>query len=170
MTCSPGLAPDKQRRELGPFVLHLNEAFQERRLGVDRRAFGVGRKTYAQTARRPPCGLWLEIGEHCCRHVALALERIDPQVERSARRQRSTFFRPGIAESARKMSVEPFRIVTRHVRRRCADAANAIKIFAFIGSQFRGGILSAIGQFGDRLGIETTLTPEHAEKNRARCI
>ena len=67
------------------------------------------------------------------------------------------------------MPVEPFRVVARHVWRRGADAI-AIEVLALIGSQFCGGVLSAIGQFGDGLRIEATLTPEHTKKNRTRRI
>ena len=85
---------------------------------MDRRALGVGGERDAQPERRPARRLRREIGERAGGLVAVALERVDAQIERRAARERRALLRPLVAEHAGEMRIEPFRIVAGDMRRR----------------------------------------------------
>ena len=116
-TCSPGFAPAEQRGQLRALVLHLDHAFEESRLGMDRRAFGVGRKPHAQGPGRPAARLGLQVGQHAGNLVAVGLQCVDAQIERCARSQRGALLGARVTESAREMRLQPFRIVAGDMRR-----------------------------------------------------
>ncbi len=140
-----GLGAGKQRGKLRAFVLHLDHAFQEGRLGMDRRALGVGGKTDAQAPRRPARGLGAQVRQHGGGLVALSLQRIDAQVERRARGQRRALLRARVSEGARQMRVEPFRIIAGDMRRRAVRSAG-IETSALVFAQRLGRILRAVGE------------------------
>ena len=79
-----GPGAGKQRGELRALILHLDEPFEIGRFGVHSRALGVRREPHAQAPGRPARRLRLEIGELLGRPLALALERVDTQIERRA--------------------------------------------------------------------------------------
>src|SRR5262249_37703958 len=58
-----GLGPAEERRELRAFILHLDHALDEGRLGMDGGTLGVGIKRKAQTERRPACGHGIKVRE-----------------------------------------------------------------------------------------------------------
>ena len=107
------LGAGKERGKLRAFVLDLDAAFEKGRLGMNRRAFGIRRKTDAKPDRRPSRRLGVEMGKLRQRVFARADKRIDPQVERRTARQRWAFGRPLVAEDPRQIRIEPFRIIAR---------------------------------------------------------
>ena len=81
-----GLGAAQQRGELRAFVLHFDHALEKRRLGMDRRAFGVRRPS--RCAGRPATSASASTSRCASasrRLVAVRLEGVDPQVERRAR-------------------------------------------------------------------------------------
>ena len=110
----------KQRCELRAFVLDFNQTLDESGLGMDGGIFRLGFLFDAKTERRPARGLRVEIGHHADGFVARAFERIDAQVERRARGQRRALLHARFAEHSGEMRIEPFRIVSRDMRRRVA--------------------------------------------------
>ena len=76
-----GFCTGKNRGKLRAFVLNFDQALAKGRLGVDRRASGIGGHPDAQPKRRPPRRLDVEMGE--IRQHLLALgERVDAHIER----------------------------------------------------------------------------------------
>ena len=109
-----GLRAGKQRGELRAFVLHFDQALDEGRLGMDRRDFW--RRQRARCAS--PCGdqrvgAGVRCDKRCHRLFARALERIDPQIERRARRKRRSLGSAILAEDGFELRIEPLRIVAR---------------------------------------------------------
>ncbi len=58
-----GLGAGEERGELRAFVLDFDAAFEESRLGMNRRAFGIRRKPDAQPDRRPSRRLGVKMRE-----------------------------------------------------------------------------------------------------------
>ena len=161
------LGAREQRGELRALVLHLDQALDEGALGVDGGILGIGRKRDAKPDRRPARGLRRKIGERGGGLVAVGLERIDAQIERSAARQRRAFGGALFAEHLGEIRVEPFRIVAGDPRRGiCQIGGGEPRPLAF--AQGRRRKTSAVGERPDRIGIELALEPQHAERDRAR--
>ena len=118
----------EQRGKLRAFVLDFDRALAKHRLGMDRRAFGIGAKPDAQAERRPSRRFgakMLELWQHL---LALGDERVDAHIERRAARQRRALGGPLVAEHPREMRIEPIRIVAlnaapAHPRARRHDSA-----------------------------------------------
>ena len=137
---------------------------------MDRRALGVGRKRNAQAHRRPLRRYRAKIGEcSVCRRLALAFERVDPQVERRAARQRGAFGGALIAEHARERRIEPFGIVAGDPRRRAGEVG-CIEPCALLVTQRGGRKACAVGKARDCGGVELAFEAEHAEHDRARRV
>ena len=69
-----GLGAGKKRSELRAFVLDFDAALEERRLGMDRRAFGIRRETDAQAPRRPSRRLSAEMRKLRAAHPRACLQ------------------------------------------------------------------------------------------------
>ena len=105
-----------------------------------------------------------ELGQHV---LARAGKRIDPQIERRAARQRCAFGRPLVAEDARQIRIEPFRIIALDMRRRVDERiADERRTLRF--RQRRRRIARAAAQRLDRRDIKPTLAVQHADQHRAR--
>ena len=120
-----GFGPAEQRCKLRAFVLHLDQAFDEARLGMDGRALGVSIKRKAQTDRRPAREHGIEVREGSAGPLPFRLERVDPQIERRAARQRRGFGYALSAEDAGEIGIEPLRVIARDPRRRTAEIGRA---------------------------------------------
>ena len=99
--------------------------------------------------------------------VALALERVDAQVERRARGERGALLRALVAEGAGEGGIEPFRIIAGDMRRRGGEIAGREPRALVLAQRLRREA-RAVGELADRLGIEPALAPEHAEHGGAR--
>ena len=100
--------------------------------------------------------------------VALALQRIDPQIERRARGESCSLLRTLVAEDARELRVEPFGIVAGDMRRRARREVRLREPRAFRLAQRRRRKAAAVGEPRDRVDVETAFALEHAEHDRAR--
>ncbi len=163
------LGARQQRGDLRALVLHLDHALDEGGLGMDRGVLGVGRERDAKPDRRPARRLRIEVGERGGGLVALALERIDAQIERRAARQRRALGGALLAERAGEMRIEPFGIVAGDRRRRAVEA-RGIEPGALVVAQRRRRKARAVGEPRDRRRIELALEPQHAEQHGARAL
>ena len=163
-----GLGAGKQRGQLRTFVLHFDHALEEGRLGMDRRALGVGRQDVRADPKATRRRLRLQVGQHAGRFVAVGLQRVDAQVERRARGKRRALLRARIAEGAREMRLEPFRIIAGDMRRARPSMSAASSRLRSSSLNASGAYFSPLGEFGDRVAIEPALALEHAEQDRAR--
>ena len=102
-------------------------------------------------------------GERVGSLVARGLERVDAQIERRAARERRALRGPLVAEHARKMRIEPFRIVAGDMRRRAVEEIGRTSACARLRQRL-GRKAPAVGKPRDRLGIEPALEPQHAEQ------
>ncbi len=105
-----GLGAGKNRGKLRAFVLDFDGTLAKGRLGVDRRASGIGGQPDAQPHRRPPRRLDIEMGELRQHLLALGHERVDAHIERRAARQRRALGAALVAENPREIGIEPIRI------------------------------------------------------------
>ena len=106
------------------------------------------------------------VGKHFGRLVALRLQRIDPQVERRARRERRRLCRTLVAENAGEMRIEPFRIVAGNPRGSTSEIGRA-EPRALVLRQRVGRETRAVGEPRDQLGVEVAFKTQHAEDGRA---
>ena len=67
------------------------------------------------------------------------------------------------------MRLEPFRIVTRDVRRRATDI-RLRQACTLVGSERFGSILRAISQPSDGVDVHPSFALKHAQQNCARCV
>ena len=123
----------------------------------------------AKPDRRPARRRGREIGERGGGLLARAFERVDPQIERRARRQRRTLRGALVAEGAREMRIEPFGIVAGHPGRRAVEARRLEPRALFVGER-RRRMRAPVGKPRDRRGIEIAFEPQHAEHHRARRV
>ena len=134
---------------------------------MNRRAFRVRRKPNAQADRRPSRRLGVEMGELRQSFVALAFERIDPQIERRTACERSAFCGPLVAKHARKMRLKPIRVVAQNVGRRISERAAGERLALGLRQLLRREARAA-AQRRNLLDIETALAMQHADEHRAR--
>src|SRR5262249_28148264 len=101
--------------------------------------------------------------------IALALERVDPQVERRPARERGRLGGAVLSESAREMWIEPLRIVAGDPRRGAVEAS-PLESLALLGAQRTRRVAAVLGEASDRGRVEPALEREHAERDRARGV
>ena len=107
-------------------------------------------------------GAGVEVGELRGRRLAVALERVDAQIERRAARQRRALRRAFLAEHAREIRIEPFRIVAGDPGRRASEVGR-VEACAFRLVERRRRMARAVGEPRNRRDIEPALEPQHAE-------
>ena len=116
------LGAREQGRKLRALVLHLDDAFDERRLGVDGRALGLGRQPDAQAPGRPRRRLPARGRTASRRPPSRSAFSVLTRRSSGARdASAAPSSRAVVAEDAREMRVEPFRIIAGDMRRRAAD-------------------------------------------------
>ena len=157
----------QQRGELRAFVLDFDQSLDKGMLGMDRRTFGAGIELDPQPDRRPARRLCLEIGQRRRGVIAAGLQRVDAQIDRRARRQRGPLLRALLAEDARKMRIEPFRIIARNVRRRAGQRGVFQRGTLGLRQRLRRKARS-VEQFCDRFAIKPAFELEHAEQHSPR--
>ena len=113
------LGAAEQRRQLRAFVLHLDQALRVGRLGGERRAAAVGRdRRCAARSATAASATGAEMGERRQRRVAVALQRVDAQVDRRALASALPSSTACVAEALGERRRQPFGKVAAHVRGR----------------------------------------------------
>ena len=107
--------------------------------------------------------------ERIAGRLPLGLERVDPQIERSAGGERHPFGDPLLTEDTSEIGIEPLRIVACDPGRRAAEIGRA-QACTLLGAQRRGRKATAVGARRDRLAIELALEPQHPQQHRARAL
>src|SRR5262249_60847447 len=103
-----------------------------------------------------------------CR-LRFGFEPIDPQIERSAARQRRTFGDALVTEYAGKMRIEPLRIVARDPGRSAREIGGG-EPRPLLRAQRRRRKAPTVGTRCDPIALELALEPQHAEHGRARAL
>ncbi len=99
--------------------------------------------------------------------VAVALERVDAQIERRAARERGALGGALGAEHTLEMRIEPFRIIAGHPGRRTLEIGG-IEACTLRRRSAARRKAPAIRQRRDRSAVELALEPQHAEHDGAR--
>ena len=157
----------EDRRKLGAFVLDLDQPVDEGGLGLDRRAFRFRRERDAQPDGRPRRRIRVEMGERRGGGGAIALERVDAQVDRRPAGERRALRGAVLAEHGGELGIEPFRVVAAHMGGRLAQARRAERLDLHFGRRRRREA-SAIGKPADGVRPHAALELEGAEQDRAR--
>jgi hypothetical protein len=104
---------------LRALVLHLVPALAVTWLGLDMRAAARPRRLLDADAQwRVGRGSRLEAAERLQHLVAIGLQRVHPEIDGSAPRQRRPLLARPRAEGSAELRLEPFRIVAPHMRGR----------------------------------------------------
>ena len=164
-----GLGGGEQCGKLRAFVLHLHYAFDEGRLGMDRRALGIGVERKAQTEGRPARGHGIEMGKRSADRLPFGFERVDPQIKRRPAGQRRAFGDALLAEHPCKIGIQPLRIIARDPGRSAREISRG-KACALVRAQRGRRKAATVGTRGNRIAVELALEPQHPEDNRARAL
>src|SRR5207249_3019769 len=89
---------------------------------------GVSIKRKAQTDRRPAREHGIEVREGSAGPFPFRLDRVDPQIEWRACRQRCGFGYALLAEDAGEMGIEPLRVIARDPRWRTGETVHQAPI------------------------------------------
>ena len=119
---------------------------------MHRRALGVGAEHDAQAERRPWRRGRPQMRQRRGGGVAIALQRVDAQIERRAAGERGGLLGALVAEHAGEIGIEPFRIVARHMRRRTGERAFGKRPRLAFGERRRREA-RAVGEPADRGGV-----------------
>ena len=136
---------------------------------MDRRIFRIGGKPDAQAERRPSSRRRVKVRKRLYRFLQFGLERVDPQIERRAARERRSLGGALVTESARKVRIEPFRIVSGDPRR-CIGGLGRFQSCPLAVGERRRGKARAVRQSRDLLGVKLALEPQHSEHDRPRTL
>ena len=169
ITCSPAFAPPSSAASCEPSSWISISPFRYAGSAWTAGLFASGPDHDAQAPRRPARLLRRIFAERFGRLRALALQRVDAQVERRARAERRRLLGAVLAERRGKMRVEPVGIVAAHMRGRVVEVRGAQPRVLVVGHRL-GREARAVGELRDRLGIKAALARQHAEqRSRAAC-
>ena len=111
--------------------------------------------------------LHVEVAHQRDRFVARAFERVDAQIERRARGERRALLDARFSEHAKKMRIEPFRIIARDMRRRAGEIGSLER--GTLGLRQRGGRKArTVERPFDRCEVVAAFELEHADEVGAR--
>jgi hypothetical protein len=163
----PDFASARSAASCEPSSCTSDQPLDTGRVGHERRRASVGTHCDTQADRRERRRLRREIGKYSERLVARGLEKVRSQIDRRPLRQRPALVGGGSAEARLELRREPFRKITRDMRRRAGEIGGREARPFGVGKR-RWRVPLAREQRRNGLDIKAARLPQRAQDFGAR--